>query len=120
MWSTEEYRDIPDSSLRIEAIEWTDERVDLIRNRTKRLGSGEIDIEPKWATEAAMDVYRLAGPAHSGGSLQVVGFSQSCRAVLKVWLYPKDLEAGAWYGASACLASQTNQRQYKKRKEEGN
>ena len=91
-----EYRGVPTSSLRIEAIEWTDERVDHIRNRTKRLGSGEIDIEPEWATEAAMDVYRLAGPANSGGSLQVVGFSQSCEAILKVWLYPKDLEAGTW------------------------
>lgn len=113
-----EYRGVPIRGLRIDAVEWTEERAEHIRSRTKRYGPGEFDIEPEWATEAATDVDRLAGPAGSGESLQVVGFSVSCGRVLKVWLYPKDLEAGEWYGASASEANETNQRQYRVGKEE--
>ena len=104
--------------LRIDSIEWTEDRADHIRTRTKRIGPGEFDIEPEWATEAALDTDRLAGPANTGESLQVVGLSTSCGRVLKVWLYPKDLEAGDWYGASACEANETNRRRYRERKEE--
>ncbi len=111
---------MPVSSLRIEAIEWTDERVDHIRTRTKRLGLADVDIDPEWATEAVMDIYRLAGPAGSGDSLQVIGYSRSCGMILKVWLFPKDIEEGEWYGASACVANKTSQRQYENRKEERN
>jgi hypothetical protein len=104
-----EYRGIPIRGLRIDSVEWTGERAEHIRTRTS---------EPEWATEAALDILRLAGPAMSGESLQVVGFSTSCGRVLKVWLYPKDLEAGEWYGASACEANDTNKRPYGERKEE--
>lgn len=110
-----EYRGIPIRGLRIDSVEWTEERAEHIRTRTKRYGENEFDIEPEWATEAALDVDRLAGPALSGDSLQVVGYSGSCRRVLKVWLYPKDLEQGEWYGASACEANRTNRRIYKER-----
>jgi len=113
-----EYRGIPISGLRIEAIEWTPERSEHIRTRTKRYGPGEFDVEPEWATEAAMDVNRLAGPAAKSESLQVVGFSGACQRVLKVWLYPKDLETGEWFGASACEANDTNKRRYQEGKEE--
>ncbi len=111
-----EYQGVPISGLRIEALEWSEERAEHIRTRTKRYGPGEVDIEPEWATEAAMDPDRLAGPAGTGQSLQVVGWSESCRRILKVWLLPKDLEAGEWYGASACEANSTNQRHYREMK----
>jgi hypothetical protein len=113
-----EYRGIPIRGLRIDSVEWTDERAEHIRARTKRYGPGEFDIEPEWATEAALDADRLAGPSNTGKSLQVVGFSASCRRVLKVWLYPKDIEAGQLYGASASEANETNRRRYRERKEE--
>jgi hypothetical protein len=64
-----------------------------------------------------MDPDRLAGPAAGSDSLQVVGFSAACDRVLKVWLYPKDMDAGEWYGASACLANPTNTRNYQERKQ---
>lgn len=98
----------------------TDEQADHIRTRTKRLGLAEVDIESEWATEAVMDIYRLAGPASSGESLKVIGYSPSCGKILKVWLFPKYIEEGEWYGASACVANKTNQRQYEGRKKERN
>ena len=113
-----EHWGIPIRGLRIDSVEWIDERAEHVRTRTKRYGPGEFDIEPEWATEAALDPGRLAGPAASGEALQVVGFSTACGRVLKVWLYPKDLEAGEWYGASACEANETNKRMYRERKEE--
>jgi hypothetical protein len=115
-WGSVEYRGVPVSGLRIDAIEWTEDRAEHIRTRTKRYGPGQIDVEPEWATEAATDPVRLAGPAQSGESLQVVGWSGSCGRILKVWLFPKDMEAGEWYGASACEANDTNKRRYNERK----
>lgn len=50
-----QYGGIPIRGLRIDSIEWTDERAEHIRTRTKRIGPGEFDIEPEWATEAALD-----------------------------------------------------------------
>ena len=110
---------MPISGLRIDSVEWTDERAEHLRTRTKRHGEGEIDIEPEWATEAVMDPHRLAGPAATGEALQVVGESPACGVVLKVWLYPKDIEAGEWYGGSACEATDTNKRNYRTRKGQG-
>jgi hypothetical protein len=75
-----------------------DYRAEHVRSRSKRYGTGEFDVEPEWATEAALDRHRLAGPSTIGESLQVVGYSTACGRILKVWLYPKDIEAGEWYG----------------------
>jgi hypothetical protein len=112
-----EYRGVPIQGLRIDSVEWTSDRAEHIRSRRKRHGPGEFDLEPEWATEAALDRHRLAGPAMTGEALQVVGYSPSCGRVLKVWLIPDDMEAGGWYGASACEANDTNKRTYREHKE---
>lgn len=38
--------------------------------------------------------------------------SHRTKDVLKVWLVPKDLERGYWWGASACDANDGDRRQY--------
>lgn len=77
-------------------------------------------MEPEWATEAALDpdrIVRLTG----GKSLEVVGSSSSAPPrnrgergrILKIWIVPKSLEEGDWWGASACEANSIERRAYK-------
>ena len=88
------YRGIPLDHLEINQIEWSDADTDHIRTRSKRKHPKEPDIEPEFATEAALDPLRRVGLPSSGPSLEVVGHSPSMDRVLKVWLLPIDLEAG--------------------------
>ena len=62
--------------------------------------------------EAVFDEGRIVAIT-SGDSIKVIGYSSSARHLLKVWLYPKDLMAGDWWGASACEANTTDKRNYK-------
>jgi len=84
-----EYFGIPLSELRIDALNWSAERAEHIRTRKERYGPNEFDIEPEWATEAALEPNRIVGLA--GGlsqSIEVIGHSEGAQALLKVWLYP--------------------------------
>lgn len=67
-----------------------------------------------------MDPKRIVAPAGANSdSLEVIGFSSSAGELLKVWIYPEDLEAGNWLGASASKANSTDRRNYKKVNENG-
>jgi hypothetical protein len=114
------FQGVPYDDLPIEAVDW-EHRADHLRDRTMRYGDGEVNLEPEWATEAALDPKRLVGPGSSKTSIEVIGFSPSAPAavtgqsgrVLKVWLVPKgDLQSGEWWGASACVGNGRNQREY--------
>ena len=49
------YDDIPYEELPIETVDWQ-HRADYIRQRSVRKGQpNEFDVEPEWATEAALD-----------------------------------------------------------------
>jgi hypothetical protein len=115
-----EYEGIPIRKVRIEAIEWPPEAEDHIRNRAQRKGRpNEFNVEPVWATEAALEFSRIVDIA--GESIVVVGRSWSAPPrekgdsgrILKVFLRPKDLEQGIWEGRTACDASDSDRRQYK-------
>lgn len=113
---------VPYDELRIDDVDWS-HRADHIRSRSARYGPGEFDVEPEWATEAALDPQRLVGPG-GGRSVEVVGYSPSAPArgregtgrVLKVWLVPKEdpgeAPRGAWWGASACDGNERDRRDY--------
>lgn len=115
-----EYFGIPLERLRIESVHWSPETSDHIKTRSARHGPNEFDVEPEWATEAAMDPKRIVAPAGANSdSLEVIGFSSSAGELLKVWIYPEDLEAGNWLGASASKANSTDRRNYKEVNENG-
>lgn len=112
----EEYDGIPVADLPIEEVDWL-HRGDYIRTRSSRKGSGEFDVEPEWATEAALDQDRLIAldPASkSGQTVRVVGWSSGARRVLTVLLLPKDHPpTGAWWGANAWAANSRDSRLYR-------
>ena len=103
------YEGIPLRDLRINEVDWI-HRAEHIQSRSSRT-PGDFDVEPAWATQAALDPFRLMRTT-SGVSVEVVGFSNRCGRVLKVWIVPKDMEAGAWWGASACQANRKDRREY--------
>ena len=116
------YEGIPLDELRIETIRWTSAAAEHIRTRRHRYPDrmNELDIEPEWATEAALDPDRLVATT-GGRSIEVIGRSVSAPPrgargtgrVLKVWLVPEDLAEGTWLGASACAANQRERRAYR-------
>ncbi len=76
---------------------------------------GDFDVEPEWATEAALEPKRLA--AEAGASLEVIGYSAGAGRLLKVWLFPKNegnLHSGEWWGTSACAANAQDVRDYRR------
>ncbi len=81
-----------------------------------------MDVEPEWATEAALDPMRLVGvkaDPRTGAeslSLTVVGYSPTSAEVLAVWLRPKSLENGEWYGQNAAKARRQWRREYMERR----
>jgi hypothetical protein len=115
------FEGIPYAQLQIDSVDW-EHRAEYIRTRSARYGPGEFDVEPEWATEAALDPQRLVGRGSSATSIQVIGRSQSAPGrtpaevgrVLKVWLVPKDHPpaSGDWWGASACDGNKKDQQVY--------
>lgn len=114
--SETEFQGIPIGELPILAVDWL-HRGEHIRTRSARQ-PGDVDIEPAWATEAALDPDRLVDVA-SEGSIVVLGYSEQAGRVLKVWLVPKEdmPTSGEWWGASACAANERNMRDYYQAKE---
>lgn len=115
------YKGVPLHELEIETLHWTEERADHIRTRSIRKGPGETNLESEWATEAALDPYRLvrlASPrsSPSNEALEVIGFSRSVPpngAVLKVWIWSETpAESPIWNGGSACVADSSEANRY--------
>ena len=117
------YRGIPLNQLRIRSIQWTDDAATYVRTRSQRRAN-DRDIEPEWATEAALsaraEVSWAPPPTGSDAieseSLLVIGFSESARAVLKVWLRPLDMDEGDWVGINAAYPKARVAQQYLKRR----
>jgi len=101
--------------LPILAVDWI-HRAEHIRTRSTRR-RGDLDVEPGWATEAALDPDRLVDVAGEG-SIVVLGSCERTGSVLKVWLVPKDdmPTSGEWWGASACVANERNVRDYEQQR----
>jgi hypothetical protein len=107
------YRGVPLEEIRIAAVQWPDESAAYIRSRSNRRAN-DHDVEPEWATEAATSegaVVSWAPPpegsdSEESESLVVLGYSAMADAVLKVWLRPIDIAAGAWIGVNAAFAKQ--------------
>ena len=91
--------------LPIEEVVWSQERARHIRTRTERKGPGEINIEPQWASEAALDANRLVRRGSGAESAEVIGYSPTARRVLLVWIYTLEHPpTGIWHGGSAIAA----------------
>ncbi len=60
MAGEEAYDGIAVPDLRINSVEWTRGQAGHIRTRSSRY-AGAFDIEPEWATEAALDPARRFG-----------------------------------------------------------
>jgi hypothetical protein len=79
----EEFDGIPVGELPIDEVAWSDERAKHIRTRAERKGPAEVNIEPLWASEAALDPSRLVrrgtGREIGGGAgLLAVGPAGGC------------------------------------------
>ena len=83
----------------------SEQRAKRIRTRAERKGPAEINIEPLWASEAALDPNRLVRRGTGRDSVEVLGYSPSARRVLLVWIYTTEHPpTGVWRGGSAIAA----------------
>ena len=71
--AAEEFDGIPLSELPIDEVAWSEERAKHIRTRAERKGPAEINIEPQWASEAALDPNRLVRRGTGRESVEVLG-----------------------------------------------
>jgi hypothetical protein len=104
------------SDLDIVDIEWSDWSANHISTRTTRYSDDkdELDIEPEWATEAALDPYGRLSLTQDGdvrvtgwtGNAPSASWSQRTGRVLRVVLKPVDINEGHWDGITAAPASQ--------------
>jgi hypothetical protein len=104
------------SDLRIMEISWPEWCARHIKSRILRYpdNADELDIEPEWASEAALDPSgRLSLTLEN--DLRVTGWSQHAPSaswsqrpgrVLRVVLKPVDVANGSWSGFTAAPASQ--------------
>jgi hypothetical protein len=101
----EESDGIPLGELPIDEVVWSEERAKHIRTRAERKGPAEVNIEPLWASEAALDPNRLVRRGSGRESVEVPGYSPSARRVLLVWIYTTERPpTGIWHGGSAIVA----------------
>lgn len=103
---------VPLEALSIDSVEWPEEAV--LHMEESRAKQGVRCPVPEEATEAALDVCRVVRVAAAGRSLKVVGRSASTGALIKVWLWPKDLFNGEWYGGSAVDANGSDENIYER------
>ena len=101
----EEFDGTPLGELPIDEVVWSEERTKHIRTGAERKRPAEVNIEPLWASEAALEPNRLVRRGSSRESVEVLGYTPSARRVLLVWIYatehPPD---GTWHGGSAIVA----------------
>jgi hypothetical protein len=101
----------------VQAVEWPHVIVEYIRTRSERR-PGDMDIEPEWATEAALDPMRILGvrtnpkTGKESLSVTVIGYSAAADEILAVWLRPKDMDEGEWYGQNVAKARRQWRRAY--------
>jgi hypothetical protein len=114
------YDGIPVSELRLDSVEWSPEQVDHIRTRSKRY-PGALDLEPEWATEAALDPKARIGrdsASKTGEGIRVTGWSGGARRVLTVILLPAAHPPdGLWLGATAWTTKGRDLREYEEEEE---
>ena len=95
----------PLSELLIDEVAWSEEQAKHIRTRADRKGPAEFNIEPLWASEAALDSNRLVRCGSGRESVEVLGYSPSARRVLLVWIYTTEHPpTEIWQGGSAIAA----------------
>jgi hypothetical protein len=118
MAGEEIYEGIAVPDLRIDSVEWTRGQAEHIRTRSCRYARA-FDIEPEWATEAALDPARRFGMdpgSKTGEGIRVVGRSAMAGRVLTVILVPEEHPpAGAWLGVTAWAARGRDLREYELR-----
>lgn len=98
----ETYDGILVSELRLDSVEWSAAQADHIRTRSRRY-PGALDIEPEWATEAALDPMARIGrdfASKTGEGIRVTGWSAGAGRVLTVILLPGGSPAG--WGVAWC------------------
>lgn len=107
MTEEETYDGIGIADLRVDSVSWTPAQAEHVRTRSGRY-PGAFDIEPEWATEAALNPGRRFGldPASkSGEGIRVIGRSEAAGRALTVILIPEEHPpAGAWPGVTAWAA----------------
>jgi hypothetical protein len=110
------YRGYRLDELLIVEIAWSDRAAAHIQDRTRRYpdSDDELNIAPEWATEAALDPFGRLSLTESD-DLRVLGWTPHAPAapwskrngrVLRVVLWPVDIETGSWRGATAMPASE--------------
>jgi hypothetical protein len=103
---------VPLEALSIDSVEWSEDAVQHMKER--RAEQGVRCPEPEEATEAALDPDRVVRIAAAGRSLKVVGRCASSGSLIKVWLWPKDMSNGEWFGGSAVDANGTDENIYER------
>ena len=111
------YRGVLLGDLRIDEIDW-EANGEHLQTRSQRR-AGDMDLDPEWATAAALDPYRMLR-ARGNDALEVVGSSPSAPPVariLKVWIRPMySIDDAKWEGGSACPAGPNVRRIYNRRR----
>jgi hypothetical protein len=112
------YRGVPLGDLEINSVRWPDP-IHIKTRAARKSQPREMNIEPEWATEAALDPHRrLRLPNQQPSqSLIVIGWSAGADAVLRVFIVPEDLDAGLWVGTTAAKANDRVARRYWKERE---
>ena len=109
------YDGIRIADLRVDSVRWTPAQAEHVRTRSSRY-PGAFDIEPEWATEAALHPRRRFGldPASkTGEGIRVIGRSEAAGRVLTVILIPEEHPpAGAWLGVTGWVTKGRDLRDY--------
>jgi hypothetical protein len=116
----EAYDGILVSELRIDPVDWSPEQSAHIRTRSARY-AGAFDIEPEWATEAALDPRARIGlnpSSKTGEGIRVTGWSTGAGRVLTVILLPTaHPPTGTWLGATSWVTKSRDLRDYREEDE---
>lgn len=114
------YDDVPISELDIDSVEWSRAQARHIRTRSARY-PGAFNIEPEWATEAALDPRARIGldpSSKTGEGIRVTGWSPGAGRVLTVILLPATHPpTGAWLGATSWSTKGRDLRDYREEEE---
>ncbi|MGH3719229.1 MAG: hypothetical protein ACRDRI_10420 [Pseudonocardiaceae bacterium] len=123
------YDGIPYGELPIDAVEVRPEQEEHLARRRRTGVPHEVDIEPSWVVEAALDPRALVddGRSRTGLSIRLIGLAPSCPAVdgdsrgavLVVYLVPAAAPRdGHWLVVTGWLAGQQLRRIYWEKSDE--